>query len=68
VIQKGAPCAGKRVREVAWPGDAVLASLRRGRRVLIPHGDTAILPGDVLVAVAEDEAAEQVRRLCNPDQ
>ena len=64
VIEKGAPCAGKRVKEVPWPHDCVLATLRRGRQVLLPHGDTTLRPGDVLVAVAEGEAKEEVRKLC----
>ena len=64
VIEAGAPCAGKRVSEVTWPRDCVLATLQRGRQVIIPHGDTVLKAGDVLVAVAEGEAREAVRRLC----
>jgi CIC family chloride channel protein len=63
-IQPGAPCVGHRVRELAWPRDSVLASLRRGRHTLIPHGDTALAAGDVLVAVAEGEAIQQIRQIC----
>jgi CIC family chloride channel protein len=64
VIQPDSPCAGRRVREVDWPRDCVLASVRRGRRVLIPRGDTVLSAEDVLVAVCEGEAAERLRRLC----
>jgi CIC family chloride channel protein len=65
VIREGAPCAGKRVSEVAWPRDCVLATLRRGRQVMIPRGDTVLKPGDVLVAVVEGPAREELRRLCS---
>jgi chloride channel protein, CIC family len=68
VIEAGAPCAGKRVREVTWPRDCVVATLRRGRQVLIPHGDTVLQTDDVLVVVAEGEAREAVQRLCMLDK
>jgi len=48
---------------VAWPRDCVLATLRRGRQVFIPHGNTVLKAGDVL-AVVEGEAAEIVRGMC----
>ena len=54
---------------VGSPGaDSVIASLRRGRRMLIPHGDTVLQAGDVLVVVAEGQSLKIPRRLCSPDQ
>jgi Trk K+ transport system NAD-binding subunit len=38
--------------------------LRRGSLVLIPHGDTILKPGDTLVAVAEGDAADELKKLC----
>lgn len=63
-VEPGASCEGKCVREVAWPGECVLTTLRRGRQVLIPHGDTVLKAGDVLTVVAEGEACEAVRQIC----
>lgn len=63
-IEPGAECAGKSIREVHWPPECVIASVRRGRRFLIPHGDTVLRSGDILVAVAEDEAREALETLC----
>ena len=63
-IEAGAPCAGKRVSEVAWPRDCVIATLQRGRQVLIPHGETVLKTGDVLVVVVEGEARNGLRCLC----
>jgi CIC family chloride channel protein len=65
IVEAGAPCAGKRISETQWPRNCVLASLRRGRRVLIPHGDTVVKPGDVLVIVAEGHEHPAIRRLCS---
>jgi CIC family chloride channel protein len=68
VVEAQAPCADKRVSEVKWPRDSVIATLRRGQRVIIPHGDTVLNPGDVLVIAVEGEAREAVRRLCTVEQ
>ncbi len=64
VVEAGASCVGLRIAEVAWPRDCVIATLRRGRRVLFPHGDTVLMAGDVLVAVAEEGARQAVRSIC----
>ncbi len=50
-VQPHAPCADKRVSEVNWPRDCVIASIRRGGTIIVPHGGTVIKPGDVLVVV-----------------
>jgi chloride channel protein, CIC family len=64
IVEAGAPCAGKHISETQWPRGCVLASLRRGRRVLIPHGDTLVKAGDVLVIVAEGHDQDEINRLC----
>jgi hypothetical protein len=63
-IEAGAACVGKSLSAVAWPHACILVTLRRGRQVLFPHGDTLLKAGDALVYVAENEAREAVRRLC----
>ncbi len=65
-IQSGAACENKRIREIAWPQDCILSTLRRGRRVFIPHGDTVLRAGDVLVAVVEGDAGSLLEQLCSP--
>lgn len=59
-------CTGKRVREVRWPRDAVIATVRRGHQALIPHGDTLLKEGDVLVVVAEGSAPDEIRKMLRP--
>ncbi len=67
LIQPGAACECCRVGEITWPRDAVIASVRRGGQLLIPHGDTVLQAGDVLVVVAEGEARAALLRLCRPE-
>jgi CIC family chloride channel protein len=64
VLAPGAPCVGKPLKDTAWPRESVIASLRRGRQTLIPHGDTVLRPGDVLAVVTAPEARPAVRQLC----
>lgn len=63
-IEKGSPCEGKAISEIAWPTKCIIASIRRGRDLLIPHGETILLPRDVLVYVADGNAVQQVKKLC----
>ena len=64
IVESGAPCAGLRIMDVHWPAESVVASVRRGRRILVPHGDTIVQAGDVLVVVAGEQASDEVRWLC----
>ncbi len=64
IVERGAPCDGKRMREVRWPDGSLIASVRRGDQVFIPHGETIIRAGDALVVVAEGNARQRVIELC----
>ncbi len=63
VVEKGSSCEEKRVRELNWPQNAVIASLRRGDQMLIARGDTVLLTGDTLMMIADDAAIIEVQRL-----
>lgn len=45
--------AGKRVREIPLPPQCILVSVRRDGQLIIPHGDTVLLPGDRVVALVQ---------------
>jgi Trk K+ transport system NAD-binding subunit len=64
-VQPGSPCDGRQVKDVAWPRDSMIATLRRGRQVSIPRGTTVIRAGDLLVVVAEAAVQEEIKLLCN---
>lgn len=67
-IQPGAECDGRAVRDVTWPRDCVIASVRRGSSLFIPRGETILEAGDALVFVAEGEARDIVVRLCQKEK
>jgi CIC family chloride channel protein len=65
-ISKNSNAVGTRVKDIQWPDGAILVSIRRGSRVLIPHGDTIIDGDDILTAFGTGEAREQVASLVEP--
>lgn len=68
VVERGAPVVDKLMKNIPFPRECVIASVRRGGQVFIPRGETALRTGDVLVVVAEGAAREEIQRLCRqPD-
>lgn len=63
-IEAGSLVDGKRMREIPFPGECVVASLQRRQKVFIPRGNTLLLAGDVLVVVAASSARDEVIRMC----
>jgi chloride channel protein, CIC family len=67
-VEIDAPAAGKRMSEIPFPHESVIASVRRGTKVIIPRGDTILKAGDILVVVAQGKVRESVLELCSqPD-
>lgn len=60
-IPPGSVADGRLVREVAWPAGLTVVSIRRGRAVLVPEGNTELCGGDVLTAFGRPAARERLR-------
>jgi chloride channel protein, CIC family len=57
-------CAvGHKVAELKLPRAALLVSIRRGRELVIPHGDTRLRAGDVVMALCQREQTAKVKEL-----
>ncbi len=63
-VEPGAVCAGRKLSEVGWPRDSVIASLRRGSHLMVPHGETVLQDNDVLTFVVEGTDIDDIRQLC----
>lgn len=63
-VEAGAPCDQQKIRDIQWPSTSVIASVRRGQAVIIPHGDTTLQAGDVLVVVTDGPATAEFDLLC----
>jgi CBS domain containing-hemolysin-like protein len=63
-IPLGSIADGRHVREVAWPEGSTLVSVRRNRDVIVPSGNTMLLPGDVVTAFGtETSKTRMIERL-----
>jgi CIC family chloride channel protein len=52
---------GRTLQELDLPPHCLIASIRRGGRVLIPRGDTRLAAGDVIVALATEDKEDSMR-------
>ena len=55
-VLPGSAAAGTLVKDLKWPEDAVLVSIRRDDSVIIPHGDTALRVGDTITAFGQGDS------------
>ncbi len=55
------PCRGKAIRDVRFPADAVIVSVIRGGKLVIPRGDTTLEAGDEILAVSTAQAASGLK-------
>ncbi|MEW9668857.1 monovalent cation:proton antiporter family protein [Ammoniphilus sp. 3BR4] len=55
---------GKLIKNLSFLGDALVIRIYRENDMIVPHGDTQILLGDVLLISAERELTEDIRREC----
>lgn len=53
---------GKAIRDLALPQQAVLVSIVRGDSAIVPRGDTVLVPGDVVLALATREFEPKIRQ------
>jgi CIC family chloride channel protein len=60
------PVMGRKLREMHLPQGCIVVSVQRGRKVIIPHGDTVLGAGDKVVAFATEECAAHLRSIFEP--
>jgi len=54
---------GKRVRDLVLPRECVLVSIRRGRQVIVPRGDTLFMAGDRVTVFTHRRCKVEVHRV-----
>ena len=55
-VHKNSPILNQRIYELALPSEALIASIARREKLIIPHGDTTILEHDRVTVVADMSA------------
>ena len=64
-VESYSPAEDKAMKEIPFPRESVIASVRRGTQVFIPRGETVLRAGDILVVVAKGAARDEVLQLCH---
>ncbi|MBI3804952.1 MAG: NAD-binding protein [Nitrospirae bacterium] len=54
---------GKKVREIQLPEGSIFISIIRGDEIIIPKGETELIPGDKVVALVRKEAEQALREM-----
>ena len=62
-VREGDAIAGRRVRDLALPREAVVNVIVRGNEAIPPRGSTILRPGDRLHVLLREETAMEVRAL-----
>lgn len=62
LVSDSAPVAHKKVAEAVFPRGMLIGAIIRRQEVIIPQGQTRLLPGDHLIIFALPEISEQVGR------
>lgn len=59
-VPVGSIADGRKVRDVSWPEGSTLVSIRRGRDVLVPDGETGLFAGDVVTAFGTESSRRRM--------
>lgn len=66
VILEMAVCIGsciehKMLKDIEWPVDCLVVGIMRGKKEIIPKGNTIVYGGDYLIILADEHVAAEVR-------
>ncbi|HDD45379.1 MAG TPA: Trk system potassium transporter TrkA, partial [Candidatus Desulfofervidus auxilii] len=53
----------KPLRKLKFPKDSIVGAIVRGKEVIIPSGETVILPGDRVIIFSSTEAVSKVEKI-----
>lgn len=55
--------ANKKIKELILPKDCIIMTIVRNNEVLLPKGDSILLPGDEILTVVSDEGREEFKKM-----
>jgi chloride channel protein, CIC family len=62
-LAEGMPVIGKKIQDISWPKECIIAAISRKNKLIVPHGDTELRKDDMLTVLVEPEAEEELGRL-----
>lgn len=54
--------AGRMVREITWPPNCLLVSIKRGDKEIIPKGESKLMPGDFIYVLTDENQTVNLQR------
>lgn len=66
-VHQSSRAAGKMVRELGLPTESVLVAIIRNGQLLIPHGDTQLLPADEVLAIIHAADLQDLAKILGSD-
>jgi trk system potassium uptake protein TrkA len=60
--------ANKNVRDIGLPDDSVVVAIIRKNQLLIPHGDTTLLPADEVLALVHTSQLKKLAAILGPNE
>ncbi len=61
-VMENSEVCNKNLREINLPKDSILVSVIRDEEVIIPNGETVLLKGDNVIAVASKESQDELKK------
>jgi trk system potassium uptake protein TrkA len=61
--EEGASATGRSLSEINFPANIVISAIMRDGTLLIPNGDTVIMPKDEVIAITNRESEEELRQM-----
>lgn len=62
-VERGSVVEQRHIQDIEWPPEAVVASIQRRGRLIVPHGSTLLVAGDVLTVVADRDSELMLNEL-----
>lgn len=62
-LAEDSPARDRQLSDLGMPRDASIVAVVRDRRVVVPRGDTVLLPGDEVIALVTSDSEDAVRRI-----
>ncbi len=63
LVKQGSKIAGKTLRDTTFPEKALIGAIVREHNIIIPQGDTTILPDDRVIVLTQPQAVKKVEKL-----
>ena len=61
ILKPKSPAANKSIKDLKLPAESILATIVRENQIIFPKGETTLLPGDSIIALATSEQEKALR-------